>query len=73
MGWSITLPEFRNKGIGGQLKYALLSKINPYEIYATIRIDNLVAISGIKKFGFEPIGKPYMGRTAMISIFAKQN
>jgi hypothetical protein len=70
LGWSFTLPEYRNQKLGTKLKEELFKNIPPTNVYTTVRLKNNPAIKGIEKFGFKAVGTPYQGMSGdLISIF----
>ena len=55
--------NYRGLGIGKNITYMLLTKVNNRNVFATTEFNQSNAMFHIlKKFGFESIGKPYKGR-----------
>jgi hypothetical protein len=57
-GYSYVRPEFRRQGIFNQMTELILKNFK-HSLYATARQDNLAVIEGLRKFGFEVVGRPF--------------
>jgi hypothetical protein len=60
-GWSVTLPEFRCKGLSGMLLKELLSHIKG-NVYSTTRASNVAPQKILTRTGFTRTGNEFKGR-----------
>jgi RimJ/RimL family protein N-acetyltransferase len=67
IGWSVTLPEYRNRGYSSMLLELLLSHYKG-PAFTTNRINNIAARRILEKFGFKQIGQKFHGLQEPIVI-----
>lgn len=57
-GYSYTDPAWRTSNISAQLHRRLFAAVGE-PLFATVREQNRVALLGLQRLGFKPIGQPY--------------
>lgn len=57
-GFSYTDPSYRNTGITAELHRQLFQQTSS-SLFATVRTENRVALLGLQRLGFKPVGKPF--------------
>ena len=58
-GYLYVEEEYRKHGVGKGIWAALKNKIDAKEVFATVREENKIMVSFLKKYGFEKLGNNY--------------
>lgn len=58
-GYLYVEEEYRKQGVGKRIFAALQEKIEMKEVFATVREENKIMVSFLKKYGFEKLGHSY--------------
>lgn len=66
-GFSYTDPNYRSTGISAQLHRQLFQQAQE-PLFSTVRTENRVALLGLQRMGFKPIGEPFASERSNYTI-----
>lgn len=66
-GFSYTDPNYRSTGVSAQLHRQLFQQAQE-PLFSTVRTENRVALLGLQRMGFKPIGEPFASERSNYTI-----